>query len=129
MLSGALLRLPASVRLLSLEFDFSDAIAAVQRGERPATPQSKPTYYAVARSRFRVHTHVLQPWQFEFLKACGTRGLPLQGACDAGGADRRTRCGRCRGRSFALGAGCARGRHHDDRERRINGLPLTSVSS
>jgi hypothetical protein len=73
------------VRLLSLAFDFSDAIAAVQRGETPAVPQAKPTCYAVARSRYRVSVHVLQPWQFAFLGACGTQGLPLQAACDAAG--------------------------------------------
>jgi hypothetical protein len=83
MLSGASLRLPPSVRLLSLAFDFSDAIAAVQRGETPEVPQAKPTCYAVARSRYRVSIHVLQPWQFAFLGACGTKGLPLQAACDA----------------------------------------------
>ena len=83
MLSGASLRLPASAKLLSLAFDFADAIAAVQRGETPEVPQAKPTCYAVARSRYRVSVHVLQPWQFAFLGACGTKGLPLQAACDA----------------------------------------------
>jgi hypothetical protein len=82
MLSGASLRLPPSARLLTLAFDFADAIAAVQRGETPEVPQAKPTSYAVARSRYRVSVHVLQPWQFAFLSACGTEGLPLQAACD-----------------------------------------------
>lgn len=83
MLSGASLRLPPSARLLSLEFDFTEAIMAVQRGEKPAVPQPKPTYYAVARSRYRVQSHVLRPWQFEFLLTCGAQGRPLQGACAA----------------------------------------------
>lgn len=83
MLSGAALRLPPSAQLLSLAFDFADAIAAVHRGETPEVPQAKPTCYAVARSRYRVSVHVLQPWQFAFLDACGTKGLPLQAACDA----------------------------------------------
>jgi hypothetical protein len=83
MISGASLRLPPSARLLSLAFDFSDAIAAVRRGETPEVPQAKPTCYAVARSRYRVSIHGLQPWQFAFLSACGTNGLPLQAACDA----------------------------------------------
>ena len=94
MLSGASLRLPASARLLSLAFDFADAIAAVQRGETPEVPQAKPTCYAVARSRYRVSVHVLQPWQFAFLGACGTKGLPLQAACDAVAAGDRERGGR-----------------------------------
>jgi hypothetical protein len=82
-ISGASLRVPPSARLLSLEFDFADAIAAVQRGDKPKVPEPKPTCYGVARSRFRVHAHVLQPWQYAFLEACGARGLPLQEACDA----------------------------------------------
>jgi hypothetical protein len=86
MISGASLRVPASARLLSLEFDFTEAIMAVQRGEKPAVPQPMPTCYAVARSRYRVHSHVLQPWQFEFLRACGTQGQPLQSASDAAAA-------------------------------------------
>lgn len=85
MLSGASLRLPPSARLLSLAFDFSDAIAAVHRGETPEVPQAKPTSYAVARSRYRVSIHVLKPWQFALLDACGAKGLPLQAACDAVG--------------------------------------------
>jgi hypothetical protein len=83
MLTGAPLHLPESARLLALEFDFAAAIEAVRRGERPDVPAARRTYYGVARSRYRVHTHVLPRWQFEFLRACGTVGLPLHGACDA----------------------------------------------
>lgn len=87
MLSGAALRLPDSVRLLALEFDFAAALDAVQRGDKPDPPQPKPTCYGVARSRFRVHAHVLQRWQFAFLRACGTQGAPLHGAADAAAVD------------------------------------------
>ncbi len=83
LISGASLRLPESVRLLALAFDFMDAIAAVRRGDKPPVPAAKPTCYAVARSRYRVHTHVLEPWQFAFLNACGPQGLPPQQACAA----------------------------------------------
>lgn len=83
MLSGAPLHVPESARLLALEFNFAAAIAAVQRGERPDVPAAKPTCYGVARSRYRVSTQVLPPWQFEFLRACGAAGLPLHNACDA----------------------------------------------
>lgn len=83
MLAGAPLQVPDSARLLALEFDFAAAIAAVQRGERPAVPSANRTCYGVARSRYRVHTHVLPLWQFEFLRACGPAGLSFHGACDA----------------------------------------------
>ena len=83
MISGASLRLPETVRLLSLEFDFTGAIEAVRRGDKPPVPAAKPTRYAIARSRYRVSVHVLKPWQFAFLDVCGTKGLPLQAACDA----------------------------------------------
>lgn len=83
MISGASLRLPETVRLLSLEFDFIDAIEAVRRGDKPAVPTAKPTDYAIARSRYRVHTHVLDSWQFAFLGACGAQGSPLRDVCAA----------------------------------------------
>lgn len=83
MISGASLRLPETARLLSLEFDFTEAIEAVRRGDKPAVPAAKPTCYAVARSRYRVHTHVLEPWQLAFLGACGAQGSPAQDACAA----------------------------------------------
>lgn len=83
MIAGASLRLPESVRLLSLEFDFIEAIAAVRRGDKPPVPAAKPTCYAVARSRYRVHSQVLEPWQFAFLGACGLNGMPPQDACEA----------------------------------------------
>ncbi|HJY18235.1 MAG TPA: hypothetical protein VJ353_11420, partial [Xanthobacteraceae bacterium] len=81
MISGASLRLPETVRLLSLEFDFTGAIEAVRRGDKPPVPAAKPTRYAIARSRYRLHTHVLEPWQFAFLGACGPQGSPPQDAC------------------------------------------------
>ena len=83
MLSGAPLHVPESARLLMLEFDFAAAMATVQRDERPDVPPARRTHYGVARSRYRVSTHVLPLWQFEFLRACGAAGLPLHGACAA----------------------------------------------
>ena len=82
MISGASMRLPDSVRLLRLEFDFADAIAAASRGDRPDIPRAATTLYAIARSRYRVRTHVLQPWQFELLRACASPGVPLQAASE-----------------------------------------------
>ena len=82
MISGASMGLPDSVRLLRLEFDFADTIAAASRGDRPGIPCGAETFYAVARSRYRVRTHVLQPWQFELLRACATAGVSLQTASE-----------------------------------------------
>jgi hypothetical protein len=82
-MSGASLCLPASVCLLQLAFDFTEAIAAASRGERPDMPPARETLYAIARSRYRVRAHVLQPWQFAFLRACGAEGAPLQVSCDS----------------------------------------------
>jgi Putative DNA-binding domain len=82
MISGTPMFLPDSVRLLRLEFDFMDMIAASSRGERPEAPRAAETFYAIARSRYRVRTHVLQPWQFELMRACGERDASLQAACE-----------------------------------------------
>jgi hypothetical protein len=82
MISGTSMRLPDSVRLLRLEFDFAEAIAAASRGDRPAVPRAAETLYAIARSRYRVRTYVLQPWQFELLRACASGDIPLQAACE-----------------------------------------------
>jgi hypothetical protein len=82
MISGTSMRLPDSVRLLRLEFDFAQAIAAASRGDRPEVPHAAKTLYAIARSRYRVRTYVLQPWQFELLRACAKEDVSLQGACE-----------------------------------------------
>jgi hypothetical protein len=82
MISGTSMSLPDSVRLLRLAFDFAPAIAAASRGERPEVPDVAETLYAIARSRYRVRTHILQPWQFEFLQACATKDAPLQAASE-----------------------------------------------
>jgi hypothetical protein len=82
MISGTPMALPDSVRLLRLEFDFTESIAAVNRGKRPDPPRAADTCYAIARSRYRVRTHVLQPWQYELLRACAEQGMPLQAACE-----------------------------------------------
>ncbi len=82
MISGTSMCLPDSVRLLRLAFDFADAIAAANRGERPEVPRAAETLYAIARSRYRVRTHVLQPWQFELLRGCAKAEVPLQAASE-----------------------------------------------
>jgi hypothetical protein len=82
MISGTSIRLPDSVRLLRLAFDFAEVVAASSRGERPAVPRAAETLYAIARSRYRVRSHVLQPWQFEFLHACAAEHVSLQAASE-----------------------------------------------
>lgn len=70
-------RTPASLRLLRLDFALLDALAAADRGEPPEVPAAADTHYAVARSRYRVRTRTLTPWQHAFLTACGTRGRDI----------------------------------------------------
>jgi hypothetical protein len=82
MISGTSMCLPDSVRLLRLAFDFAEAIAAASRGDRPGVPRATETLYAIARSRYRVRTHVLQPWQFELLRACAKEDVSLQAASE-----------------------------------------------
>ncbi|PSL52648.1 putative DNA-binding protein [Saccharothrix carnea] len=63
-------RTPPSLHLLHLDFALLDALEAADRGDRPNVPAPGDTYYAVARSRYRVRVHVLAPWQHAFLGAC-----------------------------------------------------------
>jgi len=71
---GTRLRLPASVRLLRLDFDFTAALAAADRGERPMQPPAKETCVAVARSHYRVQVHTLEPARLAWLEALGDAG-------------------------------------------------------
>jgi uncharacterized protein len=74
---GVVVATPESLRLLHLDFALKDALDAVERGDQATVPAAADTCYAVARSRFRVRVHVLERWQFELLRACGTgRDLP-----------------------------------------------------
>lgn len=63
------LRLPDTVRLLHLEFDFTAALAAATRGERPEQPPLRETWVAVARRRYRVCMHPVTPGHFALLQA------------------------------------------------------------
>lgn len=66
---AARLRTPATLRLLRLGFDFTDALAAHRAGERPVPPPAQPTLVAVARRRYAVRVHVVDPWAFAWLQA------------------------------------------------------------
>jgi len=78
-LAGERLRIPETVRLLRLDFDFSDLIDAVERGAPSAPPAAAETRVAVTRLGWRVRLLTLAEWQMAFLE-----GLP--GAPDAGDA-------------------------------------------
>jgi hypothetical protein len=79
---GVRLRTPATLRLLALRFDFSAALAAQRAGERPAPPLPSPTLVAVARRRYAVRAHRLEPWAFAWLGAVAA-GADLQAATAA----------------------------------------------
>lgn len=61
--------LPDSVRLLSLPFDFTATLAAVERGEAAVPPDLTPSFVAVSRAQYRLEVHPLEPWQYEWLSA------------------------------------------------------------
>lgn len=71
------LRLPETVRLLRLDFDFTAALAAAGRGERPVQPPPQEVCVAVARSRYRVEVRTLAPARFAWLKALGHAGADV----------------------------------------------------
>jgi len=67
MLGLTVYRLPASVRLLALPFDFSETLAAEAGAGAPPLPQPVPSLLAVARAHYRVACHPLEPWQYDWL--------------------------------------------------------------
>jgi hypothetical protein len=83
-------RTPPSLQLLRLDFALADVLAAADRGDTPPLPLPVETHYAVARSHYRVVTHVLDRWQHAFLVACGTASARLDVAV-ASAADRSGR--------------------------------------
>lgn len=80
---GARLRTPATLRLLRLGFDFGAALAAHRAGERPSPPPPRPSLVAVARRRYAVRVHPLEPWAFAWLEALATEGGDVQAASRA----------------------------------------------
>lgn len=77
---GARLRLPPSVRLLSLGFDPGPLLAAVEQGGPLDPPPFQPTLVAVARSHYRVAVHVLPDWRHAWLEALGEEGADVHAA-------------------------------------------------
>ena len=77
---AARLRVPGTVRLLRLGFDFAEALAAHRAGTRPSPPPAQPTLAAVARRRYAVGVHVLEPWAFAWLEALAASGGDVHAA-------------------------------------------------
>lgn len=67
-------RAPHSLRLLQLDFDFSNLIAQVAADQPFGTPAAGDTLVAVARSHYRVRLHRLERWSFSFLSLLGDEG-------------------------------------------------------
>jgi hypothetical protein len=77
------LKLPDSVRLLTLGFDIAPLIEASERGEKAVVPEARETRIAVARSGWRVRLHALEPWLHAWLEAIGPGGGDVQEAAAA----------------------------------------------
>lgn len=80
LLPGTRLRLPDSVRLLRLGWDFRALVEAADKGLEAIVPERRPTPIAVARSRYRVAVHALEPSRHAFLEALGPGGGEVQAA-------------------------------------------------
>ena len=87
---GLRLRIPDSVRLLRLGFDFRALIAAADAGEPQVVPERRESWLAVARTGYRVAVHALEPWRFAWLEALGPDGeaAEVAAAAAARAADR-----------------------------------------
>jgi hypothetical protein len=84
------LRPPDTLKLLALDFDFTGTLAAARAGERPGPPPAKDMRLAVARTRYRVQVHALEPWAFAWLSALRGNGGDAPGAVrEAAGATGR----------------------------------------
>ncbi|HEY5724164.1 MAG TPA: DNA-binding domain-containing protein [Allosphingosinicella sp.] len=80
---GLRLRVPDSVRLLRLGFDFRPLIAAADAGDPPVVPERREAWLAVARMGYRVALHALEPWRFAWLEALGPDGAAAEVAAAA----------------------------------------------
>lgn len=68
---GRAWRRPDSMRLLDLPFDFTETLAAADRGDAPVLPRPEPSRLAIARAHYRVQCHRIEDWQHDWLA-----GLP-----------------------------------------------------
>ncbi len=79
---GSHLPVPESVKLLRLDFDFTETLLSARRGEPPTLPVPKDTLVAVARARYRVQAHQLESWAFAWLAALAENGGDVRAAID-----------------------------------------------
>jgi hypothetical protein len=86
---GAGLRVPDTVRLLRLNFDFAALVRAVDAGEAGEMPEPGPWHVAVARAHYRVGLHGLDAGRFAFLRRLAA-GANVTAAA-AGAADEAAR--------------------------------------
>ncbi|HEV7891977.1 MAG TPA: DNA-binding domain-containing protein [Pyrinomonadaceae bacterium] len=70
------------LRLLELKFPLVEYLRSADRGEQPPTPEPRNSFAAIGRSNYRVCMEEAAPWQFAFLKACGSP-TPLYSAARA----------------------------------------------
>ena len=84
---GMTLRVPDSVRLLCLGFDFEALVASVDAAQAPAPVAPGPWRVAVARSHYRVRLHPLDAGRFAFLEALAAAPAVDAAAADAEGLD------------------------------------------
>ncbi|MEA3062860.1 MAG: hypothetical protein QOJ94_2641 [Sphingomonadales bacterium] len=66
---GARLAVPDSVRLLALDFDLAPLVRASDRGDSLTAPEARPSWIAIARTRYRIQVHELDVGQHAFLAA------------------------------------------------------------
>ncbi|HYJ30952.1 MAG TPA: DNA-binding domain-containing protein [Allosphingosinicella sp.] len=83
LMPGSRIRVPDSVRLLRLDFDFGPVVAAAERGAGGAPPEPADWAVAVARSGWRVRIHRLDPWRFAFIEALAPAGGDVHAAAAA----------------------------------------------
>jgi hypothetical protein len=77
---GTRLRLPDSVRLLRLGWDFRALIEAAESGGDAVLPERRASPTAVARSRYRIAVHALEAANFAFLEVLGADGAEVHAA-------------------------------------------------
>jgi hypothetical protein len=91
LLPGLRLRLPDSVRLLCLGFDFTVLLDAADKGEAGTVPDQVEAPTILFRHGYRVRTRRVDRWRFAFLEQLGAEGAEIQEAAakaaDACGRD------------------------------------------
>ena len=70
------------LRLLELKFPLVEYLRSADRDEQPAPPAPRASLAAIGRSNYRVCMQEVAPWQFAFLKTCGSP-VPLYSAAQA----------------------------------------------